>query len=103
MKFIAGTPKGETVAKFVYEGELDGIRDDAKANNFSGKERELMVAYPGKPAKRLIVEEFGSGIKSEAVVVAAFWSRTGDVHMPAAVMSAGLALPLIGCWRECAP
>ena len=59
MKFIAGTPKGETVAKFVYEGELDGIRDDAKANNFSGKERELMVAYPGKPAKRLIVAGLG--------------------------------------------
>ena len=36
MKFIAGAPKGETIAKFVFEGDLDGIRDAAKANNFSG-------------------------------------------------------------------
>jgi leucyl aminopeptidase len=59
MKFIAGMPKGETVARFVYEGELDGIRDDAKANNFAGKEREVMVTYPGKPARRLIVAGLG--------------------------------------------
>src|SRR4051812_31336786 len=59
MNFIAGTPKGETVARFVHEGELDGIRDDAKANNFTGKERDLMVTYPGRPAKRLIVVGLG--------------------------------------------
>jgi leucyl aminopeptidase len=59
MKFIAGSPKGETVVKFVFEGELDGIRDAAKANNFSGKERDLLVTYPGKPSKRLIVAGLG--------------------------------------------
>jgi leucyl aminopeptidase len=59
MKFIAGTPKGETVAKFVFEGDLDGFKDAAKANNFSGKERELLVTYPGKPLKRLIVSGLG--------------------------------------------
>lgn len=59
MKFLAGSPKGETLAKFVYEGELDGVREDAKANNFSGKERELLVTYPGKPVRRLIVAGLG--------------------------------------------
>ena len=59
MKFIAGTPKGETVVKFAFEGDLAGFSDAAKANNFSGKERELLVAYPGKPAKRLIVAGLG--------------------------------------------
>ncbi|MBI3854124.1 MAG: leucyl aminopeptidase [Planctomycetes bacterium] len=59
MKFIAGSPKGETVAKFVFEGDLEGFREEAKANNFSGKERELMVAPTGKPQKRLIVAGLG--------------------------------------------
>jgi leucyl aminopeptidase len=58
MKFIAGAPKGETVAKFVFEGELDGLRDDAKANNFSAKEREVMVLLPGK-GRRIIVAGVG--------------------------------------------
>ena len=58
MNFIAGAPKGETVARFVYEGELDGIRDDARAHNFAGKEREIMVALPGK-GRRLIVAGLG--------------------------------------------
>src|SRR5688500_12008536 len=59
MNFIAGAPKGETGARSAYEAELDGTRDDAKANNFSGKARELMVSYPGKPSKRLIVAGLG--------------------------------------------
>src|SRR6185295_1723115 len=37
MKFIAGAPKGETVLKFVFDGELDGVKDAAKANNFAGR------------------------------------------------------------------
>jgi leucyl aminopeptidase len=59
MKFIAGSPKGETLVKFVFEGQLDGIQDAAKSNNFSGKERDLLVTYPGKPSKRLIVAGLG--------------------------------------------
>jgi len=59
MKFIAGSPKGETVAKFIYEADFDGLRDEAKAHNFSGKERELMVAHPAKGPKRLIVAGLG--------------------------------------------
>jgi leucyl aminopeptidase len=58
MNFIAGAPKGETVARFVCEGELDGVRDEARANNFAGKEREVLVTYPGR-AKRLIVAGLG--------------------------------------------
>jgi leucyl aminopeptidase len=59
MKFIAGSPKGETVARFIFEGDFDGIRDEARAHNFSGKERELMVAHPAKGPKRLIVAGLG--------------------------------------------
>jgi leucyl aminopeptidase len=59
MKFIAGAPKGETVAKFVFENELSGIQNEAKDNNFSGKEREVMVARTGKPSRRLIVAGLG--------------------------------------------
>jgi len=59
MKFIAGAPKGDTVAKFVFENELSGIVNEAKDNNFSGKERELMVTRTGKPSRRLIVAGLG--------------------------------------------
>src|SRR5262245_49748611 len=59
MKFIAGNPKGEKPAQFVFDTELDGLREQAKANNFTGKEREILVLYPGKPAKRLIVAGLG--------------------------------------------
>ena len=59
MKFIAGSPKGETVARFIFEGDFDGFREEARAHNFSGKERELMVAHQGKGAKRLIVAGLG--------------------------------------------
>jgi leucyl aminopeptidase len=59
MKFIAGTPKGETVARFVFENELSGLAAEAKDNNFSGKERELMVTRSGKPSRRLIVAGLG--------------------------------------------
>jgi leucyl aminopeptidase len=59
MKIVAGAPKGETLAKFVFEGELDGFRDEAKANNFSGKEREVLVAYPKKGPRRLIAAGLG--------------------------------------------
>src|SRR5581483_37116 len=45
MKFIAGAPKGETLVRFAFEGELDGFKDAARANNFSGRERELLVTY----------------------------------------------------------
>ncbi len=58
MKIIAGSPKGETTARFAFEGELDGFREEAKANNFSGKEREVLVCYP-RGGKRLIVAGLG--------------------------------------------
>ena len=57
MKFIAGAPKGDTVVRFVYDGELDGLKDAAKANNFWGRERDLLVTYQGK--RRLIVAGLG--------------------------------------------
>jgi|SRR5579859_3061990 len=57
MKFIAGAPKGDTVVKFVYEGDLDGLKEAAKANNFWGRERDLFVTYEGK--RRLIVAGLG--------------------------------------------
>ena len=57
MKFIAGAPKGETVVKFAFDGDLGGLKDAAKANNFSGRERDLLVTYEGK--RRLIVAGLG--------------------------------------------
>jgi len=48
MKFIAGAPKGETIIRFAFEGELGGLKDEAKANNFWGRERELLVTYDRK-------------------------------------------------------
>jgi len=45
MKFIPGPPKGETLVKFVFDGELGGYRESAKANNFWGRERDLFVTY----------------------------------------------------------
>src|SRR5258708_5084988 len=57
MKFIAGAPKGETVVKFAFEGDLGGLKDAAKANNFSGRERDLLVTYEGK--RRIIVAGLG--------------------------------------------
>jgi leucyl aminopeptidase len=57
MKFIAGSPKGDTVVKFVYDGELEGLKDAGKANNFWGREREILVTPDGK--RRLIVAGLG--------------------------------------------
>jgi leucyl aminopeptidase len=57
MKFIAGAPKGDTVVTFVFEGEFDGFKDLAHANNFKGRERDLLVGYPGK--RRLIAAGLG--------------------------------------------
>jgi leucyl aminopeptidase len=59
MKFIASAPKGETVARFMFEGDFDDLREVARVHNFSGKEREIMVALPGKGPKRLIVAGLG--------------------------------------------
>jgi leucyl aminopeptidase len=61
MKFVAGKPKGETIAQFVFEGDLGNLKEVARDNNFSGKEKEFLVAYPtsGRPAKRLIVAGLG--------------------------------------------
>jgi len=59
MKFIAGAPKGETVARFMFEGDFDNLREEARVHNFSGKERELMVALPSRGPKRLIVAVLG--------------------------------------------
>ncbi len=61
MKLIAGAPRGETLVTFLFEGEFEGLQAEAKANNFSGKEREVLVAYPakGKPARRIIAAGLG--------------------------------------------
>jgi leucyl aminopeptidase len=59
MNFIAGKSRGDTLVRFVFEGATDGFAKDAKDNNFSGKEKELLVCYPGKPAKRLIAAGLG--------------------------------------------
>jgi leucyl aminopeptidase len=59
MKFIPGSPKGDTLAHFVFEGETDPFRQAARDNNFSGKEKEVLVHYPGKPARRVIAAGLG--------------------------------------------
>ncbi|HLF93547.1 MAG TPA: M17 family peptidase N-terminal domain-containing protein, partial [Planctomycetota bacterium] len=59
MNIVAGAPKGETLARFVFEGDLGPLAAAAKDNNFSGKEREVLVSYPGKPAKRVIAAGLG--------------------------------------------
>ena len=58
MKLIAGSPKGDTLLRFLFEGELDGLSGPAKDNNFAGKDREVLVAYPGRP-KRVIAVGLG--------------------------------------------
>jgi leucyl aminopeptidase len=65
MNIIHGAPKGDTLVRFVFEGALDGLEGPAADNNFSGKERELLVAYPGKP-KRVIAVGLG---KKDAVTL----------------------------------
>jgi leucyl aminopeptidase len=59
MRFVAGSPKGETWVRFAFEGALDDFRQAARDNNFRGKERELLVYYPGKPCRRMIVAGLG--------------------------------------------
>ena len=61
MKLVAGAPKGETLVTFMFEGAFDGLETEARSNNFCGKEREVLVAYPakGKPAKRVIAAGLG--------------------------------------------
>ena len=59
MKIVAGVPQGETLLRFAFEGELDGLQHAARDNNFTGKDREVLVAYPGKPARRVIAVGLG--------------------------------------------
>jgi leucyl aminopeptidase len=59
MDFIAGAPQGETWGQYCFEGDLGPLRKIAEANNFRGKEKEILVAYPGRPAHRLIVAGLG--------------------------------------------
>jgi leucyl aminopeptidase len=59
MKVIAGPARGETVLRFVFDGELGGLKDAAKDHNFSGKERELMVVLGAKGPKRTLVAGLG--------------------------------------------
>src|SRR5690242_10494715 len=93
MKFIAGAPKGETVLKFVFDGDLDGLKDAAKANNFTGRERELFVTYDGK--KRLIVaglgrkDKFNTEKLRRAAASAAQRARALDLTEVSAVPPAG--------------
>jgi leucyl aminopeptidase len=59
MNFIAGTPRGETLVRFLFEGALGETKEAARQNNFSGKEREVMVIGPGKSARRTIAVGLG--------------------------------------------
>ncbi len=85
MKFIAGKPKGDTLVRFVFEGQADGFAQAAKDNNFSGKEKELLVCYPGKPAKRLVAaglgkkEKFGPEKLRRAAASVALRARALDL------------------------
>ena len=59
VRFVAGRPAGETLVRFAFEGELEDFRKAARDNNFTGKEREVLVCYPGGPFRRLIVAGLG--------------------------------------------
>ncbi len=59
LRLVAGKPAGETLARFAFEGELDDFKQAAKDGNFSGKEKEILVHYPGRPARRVIVAGLG--------------------------------------------
>ncbi len=59
MRFTAESPKGETLARFAFEGDTGEFRQAARDNNFSGKEKEVLVHYPGKPARRVITAGLG--------------------------------------------
>lgn len=93
MKFIAGVPKGDTVLKFVYDGELDGLKDAAKANNFWGRERDVFVSYEGK--KRLIVaglgkkDKFNTDKLRRAAALAGQRARTLDLLEISATVPSG--------------
>jgi leucyl aminopeptidase len=59
MRFIASKPHGDTLARFCVEGDLGEFKDIARDNNFTGLEKEILVAYPGRPAKRVLVAGLG--------------------------------------------
>jgi leucyl aminopeptidase len=59
MKVIVGAPRGETRVRFVFQGEPGPLKAAAADENFSGKEREVLVAYPGTPARRVIAVGLG--------------------------------------------
>jgi leucyl aminopeptidase len=59
MRFIAGKPRGETLVRFVVEGDTAGFAQAARDDNFTGKEREILVCYPGRPARRLVAAGLG--------------------------------------------
>jgi leucyl aminopeptidase len=59
MRIVAGKPHGETLAQFCVEGDLGALKDIARDNNFTGLEKEILVAYPGRPAKRVLVAGLG--------------------------------------------
>ena len=59
IKITAGPPKGDTVVRFLYEGDLGDLSDVAKENNVAGKEREVLVAYPVRGPKRVIAVGLG--------------------------------------------
>jgi leucyl aminopeptidase len=99
MKIIAGAPKGETTLRFAFEGELDGFKDEARANNFSGKEKEFLTAYPGKGRRLLVAglgkrEKFGTEKLRRAAAAAALRAKALDL----AALS--LTLPSAGSARE---
>lgn len=94
MKLIAGAPRGDTLVRFVFEGALDGLQAAAKDNNFAGKDREVLVAYGGKP-KRVIAVGLGKKDKltveklRRAAAVAAVRVRSLDLAEVSVVLPAG--------------
>jgi leucyl aminopeptidase len=62
IRFIAGQPSGETLIRFVFEGNVDDFKKAAQDNNFSGKDREILVFYPGRPARRVLAVGLGKKV-----------------------------------------
>ena len=59
IRFIPGKPSGETLVRFANEGEVGPYKKAAKDANFTAKKGEVLVFYPGRPARRVIVTGLG--------------------------------------------
>ncbi len=96
MNIVSGAPRGETLVRFVFEGSLDGLQAAAKDNNFSGKDREVLVAYGGKPRRTIAVglgkkEKLTTERLRRAAAVAAGRVRSLDLKEVSVVLPPGRA------------